>query len=353
MGRLNYNLKHLNDALQHVENIIIKKVYHRQLHNPHKRAHENLIEFSNEVNILKDFMLFYNSSRKFSQLNEATNSTNKLPLLSLPVVDLTSITVNLNPIDNSALKLGSTLANNDISNDISQQEHGGGGVDKLKLNKLSNECTEMWQKFEETLYIKAFSSLPILFKPQINFLSNNTDNKHMPKVVVDEWISVAFDIKNSLRISLILYNVTLLWKIVETSDPSDKVGNSEITNETTDLKEDAQHSLVEFSTIKELTLNSFETFKLRLRIKTKKPHVHLHILGIKYLISLENVKFHLTTNETEEAVVNGKEIILGKQLFDLKGHRLNNNQQAMRSIAYDIDNRLNLKIINKAPLMQV
>lgn len=353
MGRLNYGLRNVVEALDHVESVIVKKISaHNRLitstvtststshhHKPHNQS--NLIEFSNETNILKDFILFHNS------LGKITNTKKSLPVLSLPIIEPTSVTTNLNPIDSSqTLQYGCILANNENSLELMQQESGAAASGDQSKSKYSPELKEMWQKFEETLHVKAFGSLPMLFKPQIIVFNKHTDNKHMPKVVVDEWLSVTFEIKNPLRIAVSMYDITLLWKFIEQGH-TESNEPSEVSNEQLDDATNNIDGLVECSKIVELTLKSFESYRLRLRLKAKKPHGHLHILGIKYRFSLDNVKpAQLQQNELNDTIV-------CKQMFDLKGPRLNNNPQNMRSIVYDVDNRLNLKIINKTPLMQV
>lgn len=179
----------------------------------------------------------------------------------------------------------------------------------------------------------------------------------MPKVVVDEWISITFDLRNSLRINMTLFDITLLWKFVEQHQhvgggvDENKAEMAEITNEQDSLSTNTSiiDEIAECSSISELTMAPTEAYRLRLKLKAKKSHGHLHILGIKYKFCLgDNVKIQMSDKMSLD-----KELIVGKQLFELRGARLNNNQQTMRSIVYDVDNRLNLKIINKTPLMQV
>lgn len=116
----------------------------------------------------------------------------------------------------------------------------------------------------------------------------------------------------------------------------------EITNEF-----EPNSDVVETNVINELTMSPSDIYRVRLRLRPKRAHGHLHVQGIKYKLCLgENVK--LVDRPTLD-----KELICGKQLFELRGPRLNNTHQAMKSVIYDVDNRLNLKVINKTPLMQV
>ena len=209
------------------------------------------------------------------------------------------------------------------------------------------------QKFEEVLYVKTFGNLSVLFKPQINNLTSFTDNKHMPKVVVNEWVSVTFNLLNSLRVNMTLCDITLLWKFVEQQPQHSHHQQSDsatVNDNIVEITNEHNHSLskdiAECSIINELILAPSDSCRIRLKLKVKKPHGHLHILGIKY-------KFSLAENAKIQASLLEKDFIVGKQLFELRGPRLNNNQQSMRSVVYDVDNRLNLKIVNKTPLMNV
>lgn len=333
MSRQNYNLKNLTDALVNIENILVKKLPQKphKHHHHHSKCHTNLIEFSNELNVLRDFIIYHN-------LLNSENKQNNLPIIPLPIIDYDYIIVNLNPADYSNLKYGFVLANNQtITNCFEEQISSK--TNKFDQKRLYLECRDMWQKFEENLYLNAYrTSIPILFKPNLNLLNKYTDNKQMPKLVIDEWASVDFEVKNSLKINLVLSDCTLLWKFVDQSND-----NQEITNES-----EIGDSFVECSSIKEILLAPFKEYKLRLLFKPKKPHGHLHILGIKYKFSLESI----WSGQSEEAGIT-KHFVNGKHLFEIRGPRLNNTQQAMRSVVYDTDNRLNLKTINKTALLQV
>lgn len=228
-------------------------------------------------------------------------------------------------------------------------------------SKQTSEVTEMWQRFEETMYTRAFGSLPILFKPQLVHLTRLTDNKHMPKLVVNEWTSVTFQIRNTLRIPLALFNLKPMWKFVEQQHGGSGGGSESTTNEPIEVSnefddKEQENAVVECTSIGELLIWPGETYRVRLKVRAKRAHAHLHVLGIKYKLCVsENTKQAMlaATSTTTATTTIDKEIIQGKQVFELRGARLNNNTQNMRSIVYDVDNRLNFKIINKTPLMQV
>ncbi len=341
MSRLNYNLKNLSDSLDHIQEIMVKKgsatTAKKRSDSSSDKHHNNrsinlhkplqYYEFLNESNVIRDFILYSNMILKENDQEKRQS----LPILVLPIIDYSNIRVNLEQID-SKLIHGEILVNN-----LSQQ----------KLATKENK--EMWIKFEEKLYMNAFrtQSVPIMFKPQIHIYEKNTDNKQMPKVVVDEKVTISFDLKNHLKINLSLKDIKLVWKFVDqtlTSNP--EMVPYEITNEFDNNREEADQ-IAECSKIDECVLNSKESVNVNLKIKPKRSHGHLHILGISYNIGISNTFDN--NNEQSSNIVN----LHGKQLFEIRGSRLNNTQQAMRSIVYDTDNRLNFKIVNKMALMQI
>ncbi len=336
MSRLNYSLKHLNDSLNHIKEIIVKKgmgTKKRSDSSSEKHYHSRSIhqkplqynEFLNESNVIRDLILYSNMI-----LKEEEEKIQSLPILVLPIIDYNNIKVNLEQID-SKLIYGQILVNNS-----SQQ----------KL--IIKENKDMWVKFEEKLYMSAFKtqSVPIMFKPQIHVYEKNTDNKQMPKVVVDEKVTISFEIKNHLKINLCLNDIKLVWKFVDqtlTSNP--ETVPYEITNEF-DYNQEEADQVAECSKIDECVINSKEVINIGLTIKPKRSHGHLHILGISYNLGIANT---FDNNNEQSSYIN----LHGKQLFEIRGARLNNTQQAMRSIVYDTDNRLNFKIVNKLALMQI
>ena len=397
MSRLNFGLKNLNDALEHVQNIIVKTKLakskrHDSTHSAHhhhtrQHAQTNMVEFTNEINIVKDFILYSNS------LSSNEPSSNRLPLVALPLVDCASIKVNLAPVVEAKLASGKVILKSDEFSDYIQQTPAAKSISESLVDKMSdlslasqakqlardtkptNEQKEMWQKFEETLYQHTFHNLPMLFKPQTQFLDKHTDNKQMPKIVVNEPVAVMLELRNHLKISLVLTDITLLWKFVDQSTVSTSESSSggegskpfEASNETNSSDQSLYSDIIECSTINELNMGAYETFKLRLRFKPKRSHGHIHILGLKYKIGLSSYSSSLpkTTSTIIDDLksLSGSSLnsfknlecttLHGKQLFEIRGPRLNNNLQAMRSVVYDTDNRLNFKVVNKTALLQI
>jgi trafficking protein particle complex subunit 8 len=382
MSRLNFNLRNIADALSHIQSILIKKKvvqkassFYQQTTADQKNSKINYttsIEFSNETNILKDFILYSNTL-----INENKNNQTALSLSSLPVplINNHNLKLNLYPGDSFKLRFGQILVNNDADLDylkepLSQKERDLiTSLNNVTLNSTNNnqirdtkqKINEMWFKFEQTLYALTFRGL---FKPHLTYFDQTTDNKQMPKVVVNETLAIMFDMRNHLKINLIISDVTLLWKY-ESDDSTSIVETNELTNTNAE-------SIVECSTLRELNLAAYETYKLRLHLVPKRSKGTLTVLGIKYrlglasflnnssVVSISNIlslSNQLTGTNISDSSNNSQETnpntLFGKQLFELKGPRLNNNQTNMRSVVYDTDQRLNFKILNQMPLLQV
>jgi hypothetical protein len=332
MSRICFNLKEVEHALEHIQSIITKKykqieqttqIQSHQHHHHQKSRHQPFYEFSNEITIIKDFILY---SSLLARENEA-----KLPLIPVPYINNSDIRVNLMPSAHTGLKLGKVLINCDLAE-----------------SELSKK--DMWSKFEEALYKCAFkTSVPITFKPQLQILNIQSDNKQMPKVVVNESVEISFEMKNNFKTNLVLNDLTLLWKFVDQSpnaaNPNESM-NVEITNES----EPVQLDIAECSIINELVVKSKDSRLVSLFIKPLRSHGHLHILGVKYTL---NPLTPLATDVGNSGAQLNQQSLIGKQLFDIRGSRLNNTQQAMKSVVYEVDNRLNFKLINKTAFMQV
>lgn len=136
MSRLNYSLKNVGDAFKHVNSIVSKRMpstgrghtvaqappthhHHHKSHHAQSNQH-NLVEFANEFTVLRDFILYSNT------LNQAEDHSSppSLTLLSVPLVDFSSIEVNLNPSDEAGLRHGHVLVNMENSAELIQNPVG-------------------------------------------------------------------------------------------------------------------------------------------------------------------------------------------------------------------------------------
>ena len=113
-----------------------------------------------------------------------------------------------------------------------------------------------------------------MFKPQVSLLDNTSDNKQMPKLVVDETCVVMFEMRNVLR-SLPLFQVTLLWRFKD-DETSDEVDN----------EVESHGELVECSLIREVILAAGHEYKVRFSVRRRRSNGVLSIVGLKYRIGL-------------------------------------------------------------------
>lgn len=157
MSRLSYSLKNVSDALKHVNSIVSKRVvtvaavlashYYQQLQQQqqqqptphhhhhhhstvkHSQHHFNLVEFANEFNILRDFILYSNTANR---TGTSVDQGGLPTLVCVPIVDLSSIEINLNPSDETALRYGNVLVNMENSAEIVQNQNGYGDMKSVK-----------------------------------------------------------------------------------------------------------------------------------------------------------------------------------------------------------------------------
>ncbi len=269
MSRLSFSLKNVNDSLQHIQEIMVKTSASLSStgrakkradstgtnsstsstitsgshgHRTYKQIHN---EFSNEENVLNDFILYSNTIESNSENGSDGIIAKKcLPTLALPLIEYNNIRVNLEQVD-CPLVSGKILINNEYYSNDSSSSNSRLMLSQKEKKDLNVNMKEMWQKMEEALYMNAFksTSVPIMFKPQIHIFEKNTDNKQMPKVVVGEKITVMFEMKNHLRINLVLNDIKLLWKFVDQqqlqqsqsqSEPGSVQQSVETTNELED-----------------------------------------------------------------------------------------------------------------------
>ena len=197
MSRLNFNLKNIPEALNHIEAVLMKKKIPQKVssYQSDTKQYPTLIDFTNETNIIKDFILYSNTL-----IQELKQPLTSLPLISVPLVESNNLKLNLYPSDVFKLRHGSVLVHNDNNMDylkepLSHKEKelisSLNNTPNMSLNvndtKQLNELKEMWFKFEQALYISAYrTALPILFKQYLTILDQTTDNKQMPKAVLDE-----------------------------------------------------------------------------------------------------------------------------------------------------------------------
>lgn len=152
MSRLNSSLKNIGEALSHVNNIILKRVttataamshqkahlashadhhHHHHLHQmiKHSQYQYGFVEFANEMNIMRDFIFYSNVFNRNESCEHRSLST-----LNVPIVDLATVEVYLNPSDETGLRFGRVLANMENSSELVQSP---GGVGEKSMKRLA------------------------------------------------------------------------------------------------------------------------------------------------------------------------------------------------------------------------
>lgn len=185
MSRLNYNLKSLNEALSHINQITTKKKL-AQKATSYNATNEmvpftEFVHFNNETNVLKDFIVYNTTSQT---LSNNCNESETLPLIPVPLVECQNIKVNLLPVEGASkrqqLSSSTLVCLNDFCADylydpVSSVECeimnslNNTAPQQASLDfKQTNEIREMWTKFEQALYTSAYrTGVPLMFKPQV------------------------------------------------------------------------------------------------------------------------------------------------------------------------------------------
>uniref|UniRef100_A0A3Q2PLD4 Trafficking protein particle complex subunit 8 n=1 Tax=Fundulus heteroclitus TaxID=8078 RepID=A0A3Q2PLD4_FUNHE len=106
--------------------------------------------------------------------------------------------------------------------------------------EYDQDLSVLWCQLEEQLVASANQGiLPNNFQPSQSCLNSQTDNLHHPLAVVEEPIIIEVTFRNPLKVSLLLSNLSLLWRFttgtlsVGKESTSDQLLGEMITNENT------------------------------------------------------------------------------------------------------------------------
>jgi hypothetical protein len=259
---------------------------------------ENILKISRE-NITYDNYIVENYILYLNKLKNV--STKDLSLLLIPVFITNEIKVNL-----SGAK---TFEFCDKETDI-----------------------EMWKSFEDQLYLSNHKLLTSTMSYQKQLFTKFTENSASPIICLNDKVFISIEVYNPLGLEIILENSYLLWTFSNQNDQ----------NQIVLCSDDQNSDLVVSDTIDRIVLQPAEKRQIDFFIQPKFEG-QLKIIGIRYIL-------HIPAFE-DGTEINSK--INGKQLLGIKGPRLNNNALAQRSNLYGIDNRLNIKVVPKMPLLHV
>ncbi|XP_054880101.1 trafficking protein particle complex subunit 8 isoform X2 [Poeciliopsis prolifica] len=221
--------------------------------------------------------------------------------------------------------------------------------------EYDQDLSVLWCQLEEQLAASANRGiLPSNFQPTQCCLNNQTDNLHHPLAVIEEPIIVEVTFRNPLKVSLLLSNLSLLWRF-STGTPfggkestSDQITDEMNTNEDTSAGKNEE--IVTTEIIKEFYLGSEETKTARLKLLPHKTG-QLNIVGVIY--NLTSSLFGEASSDNEGQQTLDSMMIHGRQDLKIQGPRLNLTKEDKMQVRYGTDRRLEPVITPPMPLMEV
>ncbi|XP_072169057.1 trafficking protein particle complex subunit 8-like [Diadema setosum] len=237
---------------------------------------------------------------------------------------------------------------------------------------------EEWCSMEEAVTMAANKTkvVPSWFQFHPQLLHSGTDNSISPVGILGEPMTVELVLENPLKISLVLTNITLLWKFLPVNYEGGNQENPEhqpqvLTNEPHVSGSDVPgvDSAVKVQCIPEVVLAGNDYKLLRLGL-TPLQTGELHIVGVAYNLSAQSSG--QTTGQgsdpLNQEVVNahgrpvvkrpvsftsGPAQVQGRQDLDIQGPRLNSTKAERCGMLYGPDRRLDPVIAPHMPLLEV
>lgn len=248
------------------------------------------------------------------QQDETTRS-NELPILPLPLIDDNRIKVLFGFLPKSQ------------DNEILMYHESFNAQDYDDLR---------WLKMEEILVSEAQKSAPMIFKPTISFYSETTNNTSRPQAIVDEPVHYFMELHNPLQIPLQLLNVKLLWSFVSGDEILSNEVESLTTNQTPVCVREIASLLLQPDTKQHIALSL-----------VPKRVGEVKVLGLSYKLA------NVNNSPSDQPVVNALINISGKKLFVIKGSKVKNLKDKPGVKAYEVDCRMEMLVLEKAPFMRV
>ncbi|XP_041647295.1 trafficking protein particle complex subunit 8 [Cheilinus undulatus] len=219
--------------------------------------------------------------------------------------------------------------------------------------EYDQDLAAMWCNLEEQLVAASNRGVvPVNFQPTQCCLNSQTDNQRHPLAVVKEPIIVELTFKNPLKVSLVLSNLSLLWRFTPNGkSPSKKMTEeSAITNEETLAQGTVQKDdVITTEVIQEFQMGPEETKMARLRLL---PHRigHLNIVGVVYNLATASSGEKAPSTEGQQTL---DLIVRGRQDLKIRGPRLNQTKEDKMLVRHGPDHRLDPIITPPMPLMEV
>ncbi|XP_024936039.1 trafficking protein particle complex subunit 8 [Cephus cinctus] len=282
------------------------------------KAFEKLLSASSkqpaaqQAAFLREFLHIHNL---LSQ--EETMDRSVLPILPLPLIDGNQIKVLFGPSVN-------------VSENTITASH-------LSFENPDTDDAK-WARLEEILLTEAQGSVPMIFKPTTSLYSNRTNNSIKPNAILEEPVHFYIELHNPLRIPLPLSNVKLLWSFTSNDE--------EIVTNENEMDDSMKSFPVDTQTIEAIVLQPDCRQFVVLSLKPKQIG-DIKVIGLSYTLS------NPTSTVADQLVVNPSVSISGKRLFDIKGPKLKNIKEKPGVKLYGEDYRLYMRVVEKAPFMQV
>ncbi|XP_044054925.1 trafficking protein particle complex subunit 8 isoform X2 [Siniperca chuatsi] len=224
--------------------------------------------------------------------------------------------------------------------------------------EYDQDLAAMWCHLEEQLVAAAnHGALPVNFQPTQSCLNSQTDNLRHPLAVVEEPIIVEVMLRNPLKVSLALSNLSLLWRFTANGaftlkeKTTEELAGEAITNEETmTLGMSQKDDIVTTEVILEFHMGPEETKMARLRLL---PHRtgQLNIVGVVYNLAAASSGEMAPSTEGQQTF--DLMVVRGSQDLKIQGPRLNQTKEDKMLVRHGPDRRLDPIIIPPMPLMEV
>ncbi|KAL0279427.1 UNVERIFIED_CONTAM: hypothetical protein PYX00_000989 [Menopon gallinae] len=299
-----YQEKGWNLAEDHIHYTIGRLAGHLKLLKEGSQSLSSLLSSGNKQTPTQQVTYLREYLHMLHQLNTEEPSTD-LNILPLPTVE-----------DNSARVLASASPTTNLM---------------LAFEPDSPADSSVWAKMEELAVTESLGP-PMIFRPTIQLFSKNTNNIVNPVVVANETVHVQVMLRNPLQITLLLLRVKLLWEF-------HKQDGEVISNSTE--KEECD-TYVDSRVVESISLPPYASQQIVLSLV---PLVsgQVNIVGMSYTLTCP------AANGVQNTDVPA---VRGKQLFAVRGPKIRPKKD-QTEVAYEKDNRLNIKIIDALPLLQV
>ncbi|KPP60737.1 hypothetical protein Z043_121236, partial [Scleropages formosus] len=166
-----------------------------------------------------------------------------------------------------------------------------------------------------------------------------------------EPIIVEVVFRNPLKVSLVLTDLSLLWKFAlkEFTLPHGSEASEIVSNEK-DVQTSSQKDLITTEVISEFCMNPEETKVARLKLL---PHQtgELHIRGVVYNLGAAPSPGDDGT-KVEGSVFSDGMFVRGRQDLEIQGPRLNSTKEEKTSVRHGPDRRLDPIITPPMPLLE-